>query len=354
MYQTEIIQADKLELAAEAVRSGGLVAFPTETVYGLGALFDSQLAVQNIFETKGRPQDNPLIVHLADIEQLAQVAEGDLALARTLFKKFSPGPLTLVLKKRETVPALVSAGLSTVAVRIPKHPLALALIEAVGKPLVAPSANTSGRPSPTSALAVLEDLAGKIPYILDGGNCLVGLESTVLDISLDKAAILRPGAIGPDELSKVLAYRPQITTIKAGQAPAAPGMKYRHYAPNVQVEIVERNVSGLLEVCALEKSPVAFLLSAKSLSKLSHSDIHEKYKRIASFAELEALQTAKSFDSEQLPLVFAYADAVQASQVLFSFFRLAEKRATKIYVEPPSAGPLADAFMNRLKKAALR
>jgi len=199
--QTVITKGDakSISKAASIVRTGGIVGFPTETVYGLGADARDENAVKSVFEAKGRPQDNPLICHVSCYEELLSIAYDDSGIAKKLVEAFSPGPLTLVLKKRDIIPDSVTAGLKTVAVRIPDHPVALDLIKASGCPIAAPSANTSGRPSPTTAQEVYEDMNGKIPQIIDGGKCNVGIESTVLDVSGDIPVILRPGLITADE-----------------------------------------------------------------------------------------------------------------------------------------------------------
>lgn len=227
--KTIVGKEELLEKAGELIREGSLVAFPTETVYGLGADACNAEAVKSIFVAKGRPQDNPLIVHIAEVQQLCAVGAEVPAIAYSLFETFSPGPLTLVLKKADTIPKVTTGGLNTVGVRIPDHPLALGLIRAAGRPVAAPSANASGRVSPTEAAHVLEDLQGKIPMILDGGKTRVGIESTVLDLTKEVPIILRPGAV----TAKMLA--PLLGKVKTsyGEVVVAesPGMKYRHYCP---------------------------------------------------------------------------------------------------------------------------
>ena len=231
MYNTEILkieskilQKNSIELntknkevqkAAEYIKMGELAAFPTETVYGLGADALNPNAVKKIFAAKGRPQDNPLIVHVADLEQLKKLIRGELSkVSRKLINKYWPGPLTLIFQKSSTVPDRTTAGLDTVAVRMPDNPIALALIKAASLPIAAPSANTSGYPSPTEAEHVYNDLNGKIPLIIDGGPCRVGLESTVLDIRGEKPVILRPGGITREDLSGFLGIEIERTDIK--------------------------------------------------------------------------------------------------------------------------------------------
>ena len=238
----EQIDDEKLLPAAEALRRGQLVAFPTETVYGLGADANDPAAVARIFAAKGRPPDNPLIVHLADPDQLGSVARQIPPLALRLLEAFAPGPLTLVLPRSSHVPDIVTAGLDTVAVRFPAHPVARRLLQLARVPVAAPSANRSGRPSPTRAWHVLEDLGDRIPFLIDGGPCEYGLESTVLDLSTGKPVILRPGSITAEDIASVAglpvsAVLPDRSDGSA--APRAPGMKYRHYAPRARVQIFQ-------------------------------------------------------------------------------------------------------------------
>lgn len=241
---------ENLELAKQDIQNGGVVAIPTETVYGLAAnAFDPE-AVARIFEVKGRPQDNPLIVHISDMEMLKDVTSSLPATAVRLAEAFWSGPLTMILPKSEKIPDVVSAGLDTVGVRMPSHPVAKELIRACGVPLAAPSANASGKPSPTSAEHVFYDLKGRINYILDGGECEVGIESTVVRVYEDKVEILRPGKITVDDLLKVV---PAVTIddgvftqMDEDEAAASPGMKYKHYSPNANVIMVE---GSLVDFC---------------------------------------------------------------------------------------------------------
>lgn len=236
-------KGEELEEACHILKDGGLVAFPTETVYGLGGDALNPLAASKIYSAKGRPSDNPLIVHIACIESLydiAEVTEDGLKLA----KAFWPGPLTLVFKKKETVPPQTTGGLDTVAVRMPCHAVARELIKRSGVYIAAPSANLSGRPSPTQAKHVIEDLDGRIDIIIDGGSPDIGIESTIVDVSGSKAVILRPGYITKDMLKDVLcdvSTDPAIEGILPQKdiVAKAPGMKYRHYAPKGQLLIVE-------------------------------------------------------------------------------------------------------------------
>lgn len=225
-----------LKFYTDLIKSGEIVAFPTETVYGLGADAWNPTAIAKVFETKGRPSDNPLIVHISDITQVHNFVSEISENARKLMTYFWPGPLTLVLKKKPEVLDLITAGLDTVAVRMPNHPLALELISSTG-PLVAPSANTSGRPSPTKAAHVLSDFGPNFP-VIDGGDTLVGLESTVLDLSGETPTILRPGKIGKEDIEDVIGIEVSIQTGSTQQEyniPKSPGQKYSHYKPSANV-----------------------------------------------------------------------------------------------------------------------
>ena len=242
---TELCQADEASIrrAAALLRAGELVAFPTETVYGLGADALNGEAAARIFAAKGRPADNPLIAHIAGESGLAGLIAGEpCACARKLMRAFWPGPMTLIFPKSPRVPREVTAGLDTVAVRMPSHPVARALIRAAQTPIAAPSANRSGRPSPTTAAHVLEDMEGRIPLILDGGPCEVGLESTVVDVTGARPRILRPGGITLEMLEGVVGFvdvdEGVLHQLQAGSQARSPGMKYKHYAPKGEVTIV--------------------------------------------------------------------------------------------------------------------
>lgn len=249
---TKVITVKKdskmLDEAAEKLAAGGLVAFPTETVYGLGANALNEKAVANIFVAKGRPQDNPLIVHVSDREMLQKVVKFIPERAEHLMDAFWPGPLTMIFEKSDLIPITVTAGLNTVAVRMPSHPVALSLIQKSGVPVAAPSANLSGSPSTTKAEHVIADLTGKVDYIIDGGACAVGLESTVLDLTGEVPQILRPGGVGIEALEQVLgevSYEPALKDSR--QVPKSPGMKYRHYAPKAELFLVDAGDRELIE-----------------------------------------------------------------------------------------------------------
>lgn len=241
-------QQEAIELAASIIRNGGLVAFPTETVYGLGADAMNEGAVRKIFEAKGRPADNPCIVHVDGRDMLDRVARSVGVKAELLIQRFWPGPLTLVLERRPEVAMSVSAGLPTVAVRMPRNRIALELIRAARTPIAAPSANTSGRPSPTTAAHVLEDLGGRIDLILDGGTTDIGIESTVLDVTSDPPMILRPGWITQEMLSEAIG--PVELEASDEELRRSPGTRHRHYSPRARVILIEHGSAAFIEqVC---------------------------------------------------------------------------------------------------------
>ena len=236
---TELLNASQPERAAEILRAGGLVALPTETVYGLGANGLDEEAVKRIFEVKGRPQDNPLILHVSSAEDLTKWCRDIPEEAWALTERFWPGPLTLVLPRRASVPLRVTAGLETVAVRCPDHPLTREVLRLAGVPVAAPSANLSGKPSTTTAEHCIHDLWGKVEAILDGGPCRVGVESTILDLSVFPPRVLRPGGVTLEQLRSLL---PETELdpglVKPDETPKAPGMKYRHYSPQAEVRLL--------------------------------------------------------------------------------------------------------------------
>lgn len=243
--QTESLKTDDAGFAraAEILQHGGLVGMPTETVYGLAADAKNSEAVKKIFAAKGRPADNPLIVHIAKFEQIYGLVAQVPPAAKKLAEAFWPGPMTMVLPKADCIPDVVSAGMPTVAIRFPSHPAAQRLIMESGLPLAAPSANTSGRPSPTTAQHVLHDLGGKIDAVLDGGPCGVGVESTVITLASDPPRLLRPGGITLEQLRAVLGRVDMddavLHPLKPGVRAASPGMKYKHYSPKADVIILD-------------------------------------------------------------------------------------------------------------------
>lgn len=244
-----------IQAAADMLRAGDVVAFPTETVYGLGADATNESAVRKIFEAKGRPQDNPLIAHVASVEQLKELVTFIPDYVYKLMEAFSPGPLTYILPANEYCAQNVKAGLSTIGVRIPSHPVALALLQAAGKPVAAPSANVSGKPSPTAASHVYDDLNGRISGLIDGGQTGVGLESTVIDCTGEIPVILRPGGITREQLeleAGAVMMDPGLA-VSSVDRPKAPGMKYKHYAPEVPLYLFTGSSKELKDLVDTEK-----------------------------------------------------------------------------------------------------
>lgn len=255
--ETKLIRMDEQHIdealvreAGAVIKAGGLVAFPTETVYGLGGDALNPLSSAKIYSAKGRPSDNPLIVHIADMEALDAIVREIPDSARKLAEKFWPGPLTMIFHKSEAVPYETTGGLDTVAVRMPVHCVARELIRAAGGYVAAPSANRSGRPSPTVAKYVIEDMDGRVEMIIDGGDVEIGLESTIVDLTAQQPIILRPGYITRQMLEQVLSAVEEDSTIMrddSGQAPKAPGMKYRHYAPKGDLTVVDGTEENVVE-----------------------------------------------------------------------------------------------------------
>ena len=319
------------ELAAAIIRRGGLVAIPTETVYGLGANGLDEQAVGRIFEAKGRPQDNPLILHVAEPAQIEEFCHSIPASAYALADRFWPGPLTLVLPAREVVPKRTTGGLSTVAVRCPDNAATRAIIRLSGVPIAAPSANLSGKPSTTTAAHVLHDHDGKIDAIVDGGPCRVGVESTIVDLTEERPRLLRPGGITPEQLLSVLGDlvvdKAVTAQIDKDAVVKAPGMKYRHYAPQEPVVIV----SGSREKAA--------------------AYIHRHFvpgDRVLCFEEELPLYR----DCDPLPYG-SEADVNTLSAGLFAALReLDDPAVHQVYARCPVGGGVAYAVQNRLKKAA--
>lgn len=242
-------EVEQLQAIVAMLTSGEVVAFPTETVYGLGADATNEKAVANIFKAKGRPQDNPLIAHVATKEDLKKLVKDYPAYVDQLINAFSPGPITYILPSNGTCAKNVTAGLDTVGVRIPSHPVAQAILQACSFPVAAPSANTSGKPSPTTAAHVKEDLFGKIGGIVDGGKTGVGMESTIVDCTSDTPVILRPGGVTKEQIRIVIGdVMEHAQTIDPSAQPQAPGMKYKHYAPEVPLILVHGNASRMQEV----------------------------------------------------------------------------------------------------------
>jgi len=263
---TKQLTENDIAQAAVILREGGLVGIPTETVYGLGANGLDPEAVERIFQAKGRPQDNPLILHIPEASWLDRYCRNIPAAAWTLAERFWPGPMTMILPRRDVVPDIVTAGLDTVGMRCPAHPLCREIIRLADVPVAAPSGNTSGRPSPTSAAHMWEDMDGKIEAIVDGGPCSVGVESTIIDLTCKPPRLLRPGGITLEQLESVLgdvAVDPAVTQLMgAGEKPRAPGMKYRHYAPKAPVTVVagepSKSAGYILDHAAPEDGIICF------------------------------------------------------------------------------------------------
>ena len=324
-------QPDTAKTAAKIIRNGGLVAIPTETVYGLGANGLDEAAVAKIFEAKGRPQDNPLILHIYGPEQIELFCQDIPESAYRLADQFWPGPLTMVLPARDCVPKRTTGGLDTVAVRCPDNDATREIIRLAGVPLAAPSANISGKPSTTTAQHVLHDHEGKIEAVVDGGPCRVGLESTIVDLTGDRPRLLRPGGVTPEQLLEVLGDlvidKAVTAQIDKDAVVKAPGMKYKHYAPDCDVVIV----SGSREKAA------AYIRAH-----------YETGDRVLCFEEeLELYQNCA-------PLAYGREDAVETlSAGLFAALReLDEAGIARVYARCPVGGGVAYAVQNRLKKAA--
>lgn len=306
------INKDTMAAAGEIICKGGVVAFPTETVYGLGASAYDDDAVKKIYAAKGRPSDNPLIVHLADASDVEKVAREVPDNAKKILEKFAPGPFTIILKKQPDISDTVTAGLDTVGVRIPSHPVAREFIRAAGVPIAAPSANLSGKPSPTRAEHVIHDMDGRIDAIICGGEASVGVESTIIDLTCDVPTILRPGGITPEELAEVCGSaqvdRHVLESVSASEQPKCPGMKYKHYSPDADVTVVEGKKADterkIAELAAAEKK------SEKTVGVLAMEDTGFKADMFVSsgkdnreFAS-RLFDALRSFDDNNIQTVF--------------------------------------------------
>ena len=320
-----------IRTAAAILQAGGLVGIPTETVYGLGANGLSSAAVGKIFAAKGRPQDNPLILHVPDASWLARYCREVPDSAYTLAERFWPGPLTMILPRKDVVPDAVTAGLDTVGIRCPNHPVTLAIIRAADVPVAAPSGNTSGRPSPTRAEHMVEDMAGKIDAIVDGGPCGVGVESTIIDLTCTPPRLLRPGGLPLEALEEVLGEvavdAALLRPLGAGEKPKAPGMKYRHYAPKAPVTVVLGEPSATADYIAAHLGEHTGVIC-----------FDEWAGRFAGHV-VENIGSAARKD-EQARRVF---DALRAFD---------HTDVTEIYAQCPHEDGLGLAVANRLKKAA--
>lgn len=330
---TELLTQNEAARAAALIRAGGLVALPTETVYGLGANALNEEAVKRIFEVKGRPQDNPLIIHVAGAEALSEWCRDVPAAAYRLAELLWPGPLTMVLPCRTEgsphIPARVTAGLNTVAVRCPDHPAFLETIRLAGVPIAAPSANLSGKPSTTSAAHCIHDLWGKVDAILDGGSCRVGVESTIVDMTVSPPRVLRPGGVTLERLREILGEAElDLGLVKPGETPKAPGMKYRHYAPQAELRLVRCDTAE------------CFYRYAASLPDAGTAILcwEGEEKR---FGEKQVLCYGRENEPESMTA--AVFDALR---------RLDSPEIQRICVRCPQETGMGLALVNRLKKAA--
>ena len=341
--KTEVIKIDQnnmdteaLERAAAIIRDGGLVAFPTETVYGLGADALSAEASKKIYAAKGRPSDNPLIVHVAEFSDMEKIAQEMPEEAKKLADAFWPGPLTMIVRKNDKVPYETTGGMDTVAVRMPNHPVALELIRRSGGYIAAPSANTSGKPSPTLAEHVAFDMDGRIPMILDGGPVGIGIESTIVDLTEDIPMILRPGYITPKMLEKVIGevkMDPGIIASDSLQKPKAPGMKYKHYAPKADLILVDGEEEKVVtKINALTKEAV---LLGKKVGIIGTDETIDRY------PEGEVVSIGARSDEDTI------------AKHLYKLLRdFDEKEVDIIYSESFATPRIGQAIMNRLLKAA--
>lgn len=320
---------------AELLRAGELVAFPTETVYGLGANALDSSACEKIFRAKGRPQDNPLIAHVSSRAMADSLVEKWTEQAELCIRNFWPGPLTLILKKKPIVPDRVTAGLPDLALRMPSHPVALRLIEVAGIPIAAPSANLSGRPSPTSGSHVWRDLKGKIPLLIDAGACSVGVESTVLDLTEEVPIILRPGGISREQLEQVLG-EVRVDTPRENQAPKAPGMKYRHYAPQGEMILLNGSPERVVQRMAQEVARG-----------------HARLKKVALLCTLESASLLHELHPDLLVILGSKFRPEEVAGNLFEGLRLCDERGMAlILAEGIEETGIGAAVMNRLRKAA--
>ena len=342
---TIIIQADKgilseedLNTAANIIKSGGLVAFPTETVYGLGADALNPNASEKIYKAKGRPSDNPLIVHIADPTHMEQIAQDIPDKAYELARVFWPGPLTMILNKKNIVPDNTTGGLNTVAIRLPASGIAKDIIKYSGGFIAAPSANISGKPSPTRAEHVIADMNGKIDMIIDGGKSTLGLESTIVDLSSDKPMILRPGCITKTMLENVIGsveYDKAVLgrSFDKDIIPKAPGMKYRHYAPEGCLTIYEGDIEPVVDI--INKRAKECVEAGKRVGIIATEETKELYK----YGEIKMIGRREDEDSIAAGLYAVLRD-------------FDETHAEYIFSESFARGDLGQAIMNRLLKAA--
>ena len=331
------IDMDTINQAGEIIRQGGLVAFPTETVYGLGADALNEEAAAKIYAAKGRPSDNPLIAHIADLEMLKPLVEEIPPVAEKLMDAFWPGPMTLIFNKSNLVPKGTTGGLDTVAVRYPNHPIAQALIKAAGVSIAAPSANLSGKPSPTLGEHVVDDMDGRIDMIIDGGMVGMGLESTIIDVTVNPPMILRPGFITYEMVKEIVPDATEDRTIFTKPTkefkPKAPGMKYRHYAPRGELTIVEGTPEQVREY--INREAAADHAAGEKTGIIGTEEMLSGY----------TADVVKSVGSRR--------DEDTIARHLYTILReFDDEGVTKIYSEGFSTDGFGQAIMNRLLKAA--
>lgn len=332
----EQIDKQKLEEAGAIIKAGGLVAFPTETVYGLGGDALNPASSKKIYAAKGRPSDNPLIVHIADMEALPPIVAEIPEQAKRLAEVFWPGPLTMIFRKADLVPHETTGGLDTVAVRMPVHKVAREFIRAAGGYVAAPSANLSGRPSPTVAKYVAEDMDGRIEMIIDGGDVEIGLESTIVDMTVEEPMILRPGYITKEMLEEVLETVEEDCTLMradSGQAPKAPGMKYRHYAPKGDLTIVAGEALKVIDYINEQTTQAA--AGGKKVGVIGTD---------ATIGQYHAQVCKSAGNREQ--------DSTIAKELYRILREFDDEKVEVIYSESFSTQGLGQAIMNRLLKAA--
>jgi len=333
--ETKYLTEAKLQQAAQIIKRGGLLGIPTETVYGLGANGLNETAVANIFKAKGRPQDNPLILHIPDVGWLDRYCTDIPDSAYSLANKFWTGPLTMILRRKSVVPDIVTAGMDTVGMRCPAHTLCRKIIAAADVPVAAPSGNTSGRPSPTTAAHMLEDMDGKIDAIMEGGSCNVGVESTIIDMTCTPPRLLRPGGVTLEQLRDVLGEvdvdKAVTRALKEGEKPRAPGMKYRHYAPKAPVTVVtgdaEKSAAYIKSEIKRGDGVICFSEYTLQFESLTEADL--------------VMSLGPSFDKME-----------QARHVFDALRKFDHTKVTAIWAQCPDASGIGLAIANRLNKAA--
>jgi L-threonylcarbamoyladenylate synthase len=332
------LKEEELQIATKILRSGGLVAFPTETVYGLGADALNPGASEKIYEAKGRPSDNPLIVHIADAKHMKHISRGIPDKAYMLAQVFWPGPLTMILNKKDIVPYSTTGGLDTVAIRMPADRIAKDIIKCAGGFIAAPSANISGKPSPTKAEHVIADLNGKVDMIIDGGKTTLGLESTIVDLTSDEPIILRPGCITKTMLENVIGNVEYDKAVldrhtEDNIIPKAPGMKYRHYAPEGRLTIYEGNLQRVID--EINKKAKEYVLKGKKVGIIATNETHKLYK----YGDIKSVGKREDEDSIAAGLYAVLRD-------------FDDMHSEYIFSESFAGGDLGQAIMNRLLKAA--